>query len=436
MNRKSKRILLCFQHFRTPRDMGGLRSWHIGRKLAKEGYEVEAVIPAVDTLYGARRWQGLRFRKSEVIDGVKVHWVTSLSNNRKSKISRILYFLSSSLAQLLQLTIMRRPGLVISMSLPLSSLIISLVYSRICQVPFIVDVRDTHIDSALATGYLKSGSLVKFLQKIEAIAFRRADLNIAVSKGMAQILKEKGVSANKLRVIPLGYDGATCYQDYVDWSRNIRQELNLGNKFIVLYSGTMGYVIDLDTILLAAEQLKDQKDIVFLFAGTGQRHQELKKESETKKLNTIFLGQRPKQDIPLLCRQADVALYAVNDKQSLKAILGNKIFDYLGNGTPIINASKGGDVDSLIDSAKAGISVKYGDAEGMARAIIYLKDNPEEKLRMGTNGATYINQNLTAEISMEGFNYEVRQIIIGKHGNHTMKDKRPVPSLGAHKIVS
>jgi glycosyltransferase involved in cell wall biosynthesis len=414
MNPKNNRILLCFQHFRTPRDMGGLRSWHIGRKLAKEGFEVEAVIPAVDTLYGSRRWHGLRLSKTEEIDGVKVHWVASLANNRRSKISRILYFLSSSLSQLLQLGSMRRPGLVVSMSLPLSSLIISLIYARFCKVPFVVDVRDTHIDSALATGYVRPGPFVRFLQEIEALAFKCADLNIAVTKGMGQILEQKGVPANRLKVIPLGYDGADCYQGYVDWSRDIRKELDLEGKFVALYSGTLGYVFDLDTILLAAEHLKDQKDIVFLFAGTGQRFEELKSKSENKGLNTIFLGQRPKQDIPLLCRQADAALYAVRDKKPLKAIMGNKIFDYLGNGTPIINASKGGDVDNLIESAKAGISVKSGDAEGMAKAISHLKNNSEEKLRLGSNAEIYINQYMTAEKFMESFSDEIRQIMTGK----------------------
>jgi len=411
-NRK-KHILLLFQHFRTPKDMGGLRSWHIGRRLVRDGFEVEAIIPAVDGLSDSRKRPGLFLRTTETIEGVKINWANALSSNRTSKASRIASYISSSFTQALLLFLVPKPDLVMSMSLPLPSLVSAFAYAKVRRVPLVVDVRDTHIDSAVATGYIKEGRLVRFLNWLEGLVFRKADLNIVVTGGMAKIISDKGVSRERLQVVPLGYDGDECYEGCVDWTRDIRAELGLERKFIALYSGTLGFVFDLDTILGAAECLKEQKDIVFVFAGGGQRLDELALDAEKKGLNALFLGQLPKHDVPLLCRQADVALYAVRDREPLKAILGNKVFDYLGNGIPVVNASQGGDVAALLACSGGGISVPSSDAFGMAMAIQELRDSPEKRSRMGRSGRSYVDRHMKAEHSMQALSRAIQAVLGG-----------------------
>lgn len=395
--------------------MGGLRSWHIGKKLVKEGYDVEAIVPAVDTLSGNKRWKDkFRLKKVEVIDGVRVTWTGSLSNNRGSKTSRILYFLSASLVQGVFLIWRRRPDIVIATSLPISSLFISFLYSRIWRVPFVIDVRDTHLDSALATGIVSKNWLTDILLRLESWIFRKASLDIPVTEGMGELLADKGVADEKRVVVPLGFDGNDIYEGCVDWSRDIRSELGLEGKFIALYSGTLGYVFDIETILEAAEIIKDRKDIVFLFVGGGQRLEELSARAHAKGVNALFLGSRPKKDVPLFCRQADVSLYAVPDKRSLKAIMGNKVFDYLGNGTPIINASQGGDVDKIIKRSGGGVSVASGDASGMAEWILEFERNSELRVSCGENAEMYINSQMTAEHQMDEFEKAVRPFVLSK----------------------
>ncbi|MGM0452717.1 MAG: glycosyltransferase family 4 protein [Thermodesulfobacteriota bacterium] len=391
--------------------MGGLRSWHIGRQMVREGCEVEAIIPAVDTLSGHRRWRGIHFVKKESIDGVTINWVVALGNNRKSKFSRITYFISNSIHQAVLLLFVSRPDAVVSMSFPLSAVFINFLYARMCRVPFVIDVRDTHIDSALATGYIRENRLVRLFKRLEAWIFRKADLNITVTQGMADILAEKGVVPKKQKVVPLGYDGAHCYDGYVDWNRDIRAEMGLQDKFVALYQGTLGYVFDLDTILGAAEILKDHTDIVFVFAGGGQRLAALRSRARQKGLNARFLGLLPKHEVALLCRQADVALYAVRDEKPLKAILGNKVYDYLGNGTPIVNASQNGEVEALIERTGGGRSVPSGDAMAMAAEICALKADPAKLRQMGRDAEAYIGRHMTAEIYMNTFGRAIRQML-------------------------
>ena len=415
MSTQKPKVLLFFHHFRTPKDMGGLRSWHIGKKLVEEGYDVEAIVPAVDTLSGGRRWKNkFRIKEREGVDGVKVTWTGALSNNRKSKVSRVFYFLSASLVQGLFLVARRRPDIVIATSLPISSLLISFIYSKVIRVPFVVDVRDTHLDSALATGVVSRSWASNMLLKLEGWVFRKASLNIPVTKGMDQLLLDKGVDEESRAVVPLGFDGRDVYEGCVDWSRDVRAELGLEGKFVALYSGTLGYVFDIETILEAARKVRDREDIVFLFLGGGQQLNEFAERARSEGINALFLGPRPKADVPLFCKQADVALYAVPDKRPLKAIMGNKVFDYLGNGTPIINASQGGDVDDIISRSGGGVSVASGDSSGMAEWILEFARNEELKALCGERAESFVNSKMTASHQMVEFEKAIRPFVESK----------------------
>jgi hypothetical protein len=86
-----KHILLLFHHYRSPKDVGGLRSWQIGTHLARMGYQVTAVIPGVDPLTGERY---LHFKKKlmmeEYQEGVRIIRTNSTANERNSKVRRAL----------------------------------------------------------------------------------------------------------------------------------------------------------------------------------------------------------------------------------------------------------------------------------------------------------------------------------------------------------
>ena len=145
-----KHILLNFNHYRTPQDLGGLRSWHIGSHLARNGYRVTAIIPGVDTLTGRKKnsLKGKLWSK-EVINGVAVFWVNATDNDRKSKIKRALYYLSFSLLQAVVLSRVGKIHLIICMSMPVTSMLFSFMHSRLRKIPFAVDVRDLPTDTAV-----------------------------------------------------------------------------------------------------------------------------------------------------------------------------------------------------------------------------------------------------------------------------------------------
>ena len=84
----------------------------------------------------------------------------------------------------------------------------------------------------------------------------------------------------------------------------------------------------------------------------------------------------PKFVVSEICRRADVCVYPLIDGKVIAALLGNKIFDYMGAGKSTVYTGPRGDVSRLIDAAGGGICLPPGDAAGLAAAILELARRP------------------------------------------------------------
>jgi glycosyltransferase involved in cell wall biosynthesis len=59
------------------------------------------------------------------------------------------------------------------------------------------------------------------------------------------------------------------------------------------------------------------------------------------------------------------------------AMLGNKVFDYLGAGKPVVYSGPDSAVSDIITSLDAGIVCPSQDAKALAQAIKLLEGNPQ-----------------------------------------------------------
>lgn len=398
-----RHILLFFHHYRTPQDVGGLRSWHIGNHFARMGLRVTVVIPGVDPLTGSK-YEGLghKFLVREYQDGVEIIRTNSTANERDSKIKRSIYYLTASLTQFLSTFSIENVDMLISTSIPLSSLILSHMISRIRKIPHIIDVRDLSIDTALELGYFPNNILTKYLLRIENWLYKQADSLICVSSGFAEVLKSKGIRNDKIHVIPIGYDKDT-YERKANWNRDIKSELDLFQKFVVLYAGSMGYVVDILTLLDAAKRTLHNKDIVYLFIGHGQNFSKYRGIARDLKLNCFFKGPIPKLDIPVFCAQSDLCVYPLKGGKLIGSLFGNKVFDYMGSGTPIIYSGPEGDIQQLIKRSGGGIYIPAGDSKSLADTIMELHANPDRVRLLGKNAKRYIEDKYTVTKMMTRF---------------------------------
>ena len=130
---------------------------------------------------------------------------------------------------------------------------------------------------------------------------------------------------------------------------------------------------------LQAFKKLERTDVVMAFAGLGPLEEEI--EALAKELGledrTRFLGYR--RDIPVLLL-ASHALLLPSEREGLP----RSIMEAFCLGTPVISTNIRGVEDLLADDA--GIMTGVGDVDGIADAMKYMLEHPDEAKQMGLNG--------------------------------------------------
>jgi glycosyltransferase involved in cell wall biosynthesis len=95
--------------------------------------------------------------------------------------------------------------------------------------------------------------------------------------------------------------------------------------------------------------------------------------------NVIFLFDRvPPDDVQNFLLEADVGVSTYPDSLETRLCIGSRLLDFVWAGVPLL-ASSAPLTDELISNNKVGLTVKCGDTEVLARAIVRLAD--DENLR-------------------------------------------------------
>src|SRR5262249_16496185 len=129
------------------------------------------------------------------------------------------------------------------------------------SAPYVLNVQDVYPDVAIRAGILKEGLFSAYSQKIENAVYRRASRVTVISEGFKQNLLAKGVPAAKIAVLPNFVDTETLAP--LPPLTPLRQELNLEDRVVVLYAGSLGHPQGLERVLEVADSLQHRKELFF-----------------------------------------------------------------------------------------------------------------------------------------------------------------------------
>jgi glycosyltransferase involved in cell wall biosynthesis len=100
---------------------------------------------------------------------------------------------------------------------------------------------------------------------------------------------------------------------------------------------------------------------------------------------------------------SDICIYPLLEGKVSASLMGNKIFDYLGNGIPTIYSGPDGDVKSLIDKSKSGFCIKTNDDKSFSELIVDLNFRRKELKKMGEKAKLFIRNHYSLDSSMKNF---------------------------------
>ncbi len=110
----------------------------------------------------------------------------------------------------------------------------------------------------------------------------------------------------------------------------------VGERFVVMYSGNAGLIHTFEAIIEAAVRLRDRRDIVFLFVGGGPRLQEVRRAIEEHDLDNIVLQNYvPREQLGDSLALGDVHLVSLRNNMSGVAV-PSKLYGIMAASRPAI----------------------------------------------------------------------------------------------------
>ncbi len=175
--------------------------------------------------------------------------------------------------------------------------------------------------------------------------------------------------------------------------------LRLNRGFNVVFAGNLGTVQALDTILAAAENMRDHFDVWWVVVGSGSRGQWMANEVQRRGLKQVVLAGRFPPDLmqPILS-QASALLVSLVRSPIMSKTVPSKIQAYLAAGRPII-AALDGEGARVVTEAGAGLACPAEDAEALGAAVLELKSLTDDELdRMGQAGRRYYQEHYDPQV--------------------------------------
>ena len=240
--------------------------------LTQRGHEVTVVSSRrayehPETLFPAReRWRG--------VDIIRVY---STRFGKGAKWRRAADFASFLLGCGARLLFLPRHDVVVALTTPPLISFLGAWRAKLWGAKFCYWVMHFNPDEAIAAGWLRADSFAaRFLERLSRFSLRRADDIIALDRFMRDRIMAKDIAAEKVAVIPpWSQDGEVRFD--AAGREEFRAQHGLTGKFVVAYSGNHSPVHPLDTVMQAADQLRQELNLVFVFIGGGSEFARVKK---------------------------------------------------------------------------------------------------------------------------------------------------------------
>ena len=357
-----------------------------------------------------------QFVRREKVDGIELlrTWIYCAAN--KGFARRVLNFLSFFFSSfILGSLLTRRPEVIVGTSPQFFCAVSAYLLSCLKRAPFVFEVRDIWPQSAIELGALKNPLIIHALEAMEMLLYARASLIVIVAESTRPYLLAKGIAPEKIVMIPNGIDARyLASTDRTATAETIRAETGLKDKFIVSYIGTHGLSHALDAVLRAAEGLRADATIHFLFVGEGAEKDRLKQLAAELKLdNVTFLKEQPRERLLAFYRASNVSLVPLRRLDIFKKVLPSKLFELMGTGCPII-CSVEGEAAALIRRAEAGLCIEPENPEALIAAIRQLRADPDLARQWSAHGERFVKTHYLRSALAEKYVEALKEVVGGR----------------------
>ena len=240
------------------------------------------------------------------------------------------------------------------------------IYKTIFRKKLVFDVFDRHAMAYIPRKNIFFKILYSVTNSFEDRLSKGADVLISVSNELIMTFQRRPKYC-----VPI----MNCAEDQLSPTLP-RTE---GDAFTIAFTGHIRRHRGLETLTSAISDLKNVELII-----TGKTEDKELLTQIQGITNVRYLGFLEHSDVLKIEADSDVifALYDLTSHTQNKYVIGNKLFEAMMCGVPIITNV----ADEIVNETECGIIVEYDNIEQIKKGITTLRDNPELCKRLGDNG--------------------------------------------------
>lgn len=384
------------------------RPYYLSREWVKQGHHVTIIGSSFSHLR-QRNPEVIKDFQEEIIDGIKYVWLKGNAYEGSiSRVRNILSFVWKLQRNAKRIASLFKPDLVIASSTyPLDNI----PAHKIAQMVGAKHVYEIHdlwpLSPMLIGGYSKYHPFIAIMQYGEDYAYKHVDKVVSLLWNAEKHCKERGLAEGRFVCVPNGYNP----EEWTDAKFSLplpetytRVFDNLKEKIIVGFAGGFAASGALDTVLKAAEVLKERDDLHFVLVGKGPEESNYRKFIEERGLtNVTLLPAVPKELVPSVLTHFDIMpICGGHSPLHQYGSSPNKLTDCMLSSLPIIYSVD--EPGCLVERVGCGYRVEAENIEEMANAITRLSDmTAEERRAMGKKGMIYAHEKLQWSILADDF---------------------------------
>lgn len=411
-------VLFINQHYWPDVASTGQHLTDLAEYLASEDFCITVL-----TGRGGYRGDQLQVEEQECRRSVEIHrmHVPGFGRVRDSQIGR-----ATNYAVFHARTLARLPALASAHELVISLTTPSLLPTtvRLCQglqgrIPYAVWAMDLHPEVERALGIFPRRRLYTgALSALSRYGYRGAECVVTLGPYMARTIQEsKGIDSRRVHQIPVWNDGDEV-SPIPAGENTLREALGYRpNDFVVMYSGNAGLAHRFDVVLEAANCLRYESNVHFLFVGGGPRREEIEAAAETRNLPRFrYLDYFPRGELARSLSVGDVHLLTLR-KDMAGLCAPGKLYGIMAAGRPTLMVGpRESDPGHVISKDVVGSVIEPGAstsaaARELANHVLRLRDDDEARFTMGEKARAVFLEKYEREIACRQWADLLREMI-------------------------
>lgn len=336
----------------------------MGKHFASTGHEVTifSAQPSYNDAY-----DGPPLPRKQVVDGMTVIRTPLLKEKKKNAILRSLNFLIFGVSLFFHAVFRGRGYDLMTVTTFPPTLMgwVARAIGLFRKTKYIYHCMDLYPEVALTSGILKRKWLTKLAASIDRRNCKRAIATVVLSTDMLDTITERNLTDENVYVIN------NFIIDSVNESVVLPDAFTkTENKFRVLFAGNIGRFQSLDTIMAAAERLKDNPEIEFWFVGSGVMVDDLKTQAANMLGKSVFFHPYlPIETVMTVIANCHLGVVSLSPGV-IKCAYPSKTMSYLEAGCKLlVLVERDTDLADFVSAEKLGVVASEPDSEAVANSI-------------------------------------------------------------------